>query len=157
MPSTPQQGDTLRYIKVSLVQEYESVIISFKLFLLKFLKLNSFCWFLALTIGLLFIPFDILPSSCHSGLTTFNIYSWKLKREEIVVMRQMLQFKFSKNIIMQKYIFSSSDLDFGPKTCHSRIHTSPVENNTDMVENGCKARLKKKYWEVSKMWRMTSF
>lgn len=157
MPLTPQQGGTPRYIKISLVQGYESVITSFKLFLPKFSKLNSFCWFLPLTTGLLFIAFDILPSSCHTGLTTFNIYSWKLKREGIVVMRQTLHFKFSEHIIIPKYLFSSSDLNFGLKICYYRIHTPPLENKTDMVENWRKARLKNKYWEVSKRWRMASF
>lgn len=73
--------------------------------------------------GFSFIAFDILPSSCHTGLTTFKMYSWKLRRKGIVFMRQTLHFKFYKNVIKQKYLFSSSDLNFGPLTCHYKTHT----------------------------------
>lgn len=107
--------------------------------------------------GFLFIAFDILPSSCHTGLTTFKMYSWKLRSKGIVLMIQTLHFKFYKNIIKQKYLFSSSDLNFGPIICHYKIYTHTTQNKTDVVENGCKARLEYKYMELYKMWRTVSF
>lgn len=127
------------------------------MFLPKFFKLNSFSWFLPLTTGLLFTAFDILPSSCHTSLTTLNTYSWKVRKKGIVVMRPTLCFKFSKNIIKQKCLFSNSHLNFGPRTCHYRIHTPSLQNKIDVVENWCKTRLESKYREVSKRWRMVYF
>jgi len=85
--------------------------------------------------GFLFIAFDLLPSSCHTGLTTFKMHSWKLRSKRIILTSYTLHFKFYKNVIKQKYFFPSSDLNFGPIICHYKIYTQPMQNKIDMVEN----------------------
>lgn len=129
-------------------QKYDTVSLHWLFLLPKVFKLNSFSWLLPLTMEFLSITSDILRRSYYADLTTFKMYSWKLRRKEEVLMRKTLCLNSFTEMLTSRITFSQFliwTIDAVKPliyNCHCKIQThTPCDKKAEVVENRCKARL----------------